>query len=95
VTYNLPAGWYLSSVPIITANWEASSGNTWTVPMGGGVGKLFRLGKLLVNTQLQPHMDSTTESIARAIACTEPHADDRGMRRKMSHSSGILTQHCR
>jgi hypothetical protein len=53
VNYNLPDGWYLSSAPIITANWEASSGDKWTVPLGGGVGKLFRLDKLPINTQLQ------------------------------------------
>jgi hypothetical protein len=53
VNYNLPDGWYLTSAPIITANWEASSGNKWTVPVGGGVGKLFKLDKLPVNTQLQ------------------------------------------
>ena len=53
VNYNLPDGWYLTSVPLITANWEASSGNTWTVPVGGGVGKLFKLDKLPINTQLQ------------------------------------------
>ena len=55
VNYNLPDGWYLSSAPIITANWEASSDNTWTVPVGGGFGKLWRIGKvgLPVNTQIQ------------------------------------------
>ena len=53
VNYNLPDGWYLDSSPIITANWEASSGNKWTVPLGGGVGKLFKLDKLPINTQLQ------------------------------------------
>ncbi len=53
VNYNFPGGWYLTSAPIITANWEASSGNKWTVPVGAGVGKLFKLGKLPVNTQLQ------------------------------------------
>ena len=46
VNYNLPNGWYLTSAPIITANWEADSGNKWTVPVGGGVGKIFRWGKL-------------------------------------------------
>ena len=30
--------------PIITANWRANSGNVWTVPMGGGVGKIMKLG---------------------------------------------------
>ena len=43
---------YLVRAPIITANWEASSGDTWTVPVGGG-GKLFKLDKLPINTQLQ------------------------------------------
>jgi hypothetical protein len=31
VNYNLPGGTYINSVPIITANWEASSGNKWTL----------------------------------------------------------------
>ncbi len=53
VNYNLAGGWYLSSAPVLTANWKADSGDQWTVPLGGGVGKLFRLGKLPVNTQLQ------------------------------------------
>jgi hypothetical protein len=53
VNYNLPDGWYLSSIPIITANWEADSGNRWTVPIGGGAGKILKFGKLPVNTQLQ------------------------------------------
>ena len=52
VNYNLPGGWYLTSSPIITANWKADSDDRWTVPLGGGAGKLLRLGKLPVNTQL-------------------------------------------
>jgi hypothetical protein len=54
VNYNLPGGWYLSSVPVLTANWAAKkSRDVWTVPLGGGVGKLFKIGKLPINTQLQ------------------------------------------
>jgi len=53
VNYNLPQGWYLTSSPIITANWEADSDNTWTVPVGGGFGRLFTIGKLPVNMQVQ------------------------------------------
>jgi hypothetical protein len=53
VNYNFGEGWYLVSAPIMTANWEAASGDKWTVPLGGGVGKLFRLDKLPINTQLQ------------------------------------------
>ena len=52
VNYNFPGGLYLNSVPIITANWKADGGQQWTVPLGLGVGKIFHLGKLPVNTQL-------------------------------------------
>ena len=53
INYNLPQGWYISSAPIITANWEADSGDKWTVPFGGGVGKIFRIGKQPMNAQVQ------------------------------------------
>lgn len=53
INYNLPNGWYITSSPIITANWKADSDNTWTVPFGGGFGRLFKIGKLPVNTQVQ------------------------------------------
>jgi hypothetical protein len=43
LNYNLPGGWYLTSSPVITANWERSS-DPWTVPLGGGVGRIFSLG---------------------------------------------------
>jgi hypothetical protein len=53
VNYNLPKGWYLSSAPIIIANWRATSGNMWTVPFGGGAGIVTRLGLQPVNIGVQ------------------------------------------
>ncbi len=53
INYNMADGWYLSSAPIMTANWEADSGNKWTVPVGGGGGKVFRIGKQPVNATAQ------------------------------------------
>ena len=53
VNYNMPDGWYLVSAPIITANWEASSDNAWTVPLGGGIGKIFKVGKQPLNASIQ------------------------------------------
>lgn len=44
VNYNLPDGWYVSSAPIITADWNAAADDRWTLPMGGGVGRVFKLG---------------------------------------------------
>ena len=52
LNYNLPEGLYLTSSPVITVNWKADSGQRWTVPIGGGVGKIFHFGKLPVNMQL-------------------------------------------
>ena len=53
VNYNLPKGWYLTTSPIITADWHAQVDQRWTVPVGGGIGRLMRFGKLPVNLQLQ------------------------------------------
>lgn len=55
VNYNIPKskGWYLSSSPTMTANWNASDGQSWTVPVGGGVGKLFHVGKQHLNAKIQ------------------------------------------
>jgi len=53
INYNMPNGWYLVSAPIITSNWKADSSDKWTVPFGGGIGKVFRLGKLPINAQTQ------------------------------------------
>ena len=52
VNYNLPGGTYINSIPIITAAWDAPSGQQWTVPLGLGVGHIFHFGKLPVNMQL-------------------------------------------
>jgi hypothetical protein len=52
INYNFPS-FYITSSPIITANWEAESGQQWTVPIGAGVGKLVKLGgKLPLNLNI-------------------------------------------
>jgi len=53
INMNFPKGWYISSAPIITANWKAADGQQWIVPFGGGGGKIVRIGKLPVNIQAQ------------------------------------------
>jgi hypothetical protein len=52
INYNMKGGWYVSTAPVMTANWEADSGNQWTVPLGGGVGRVFKIGKQHVNVKL-------------------------------------------
>jgi hypothetical protein len=53
VNYNMKKGWYLASSPIVTANWRASSGNVLTLPFGGGVGRIMKLGNQPVNLLAQ------------------------------------------
>ncbi|MGC6506461.1 MAG: hypothetical protein ACON39_07815 [Coraliomargaritaceae bacterium] len=52
VNYNLDAGWYLSTSPLVTMNWEADSGEQLKLPIGGGVGKLHRFGGQSVDFRL-------------------------------------------
>ena len=55
LNYNLDGGWYLLADPIIVANWDAPSDQRWTVPVGGGVGKLFSIGKQTINSRLEAY----------------------------------------
>jgi hypothetical protein len=61
ITYNLKKGWNINSGPIITANWhnkasgdaangdDTTPGGRWTIPYGGGVGRVMRMGFQPVN----------------------------------------------
>jgi hypothetical protein len=55
VNYNLDKGWYLIADPIATVNWNARDSNKWTIPIGGGVGKLFTIGKLPINSRIEAY----------------------------------------
>jgi hypothetical protein len=52
LNYNFAGGAYLTTSPILTVDWKAESSQRWTVPIGGGVGKIFHFGRLPVNTQI-------------------------------------------
>jgi len=60
VNYNMEEGWYLTSSPVITANWLASS-NKWAVPIGAGIGKIFRIGDQPMNGQLRAVANRRTD----------------------------------
>jgi hypothetical protein len=55
VNYNMANGWYLVSAPIITADWMRDSGDQWTLPLGGGFGRVFNIGAQPVNMSLQAY----------------------------------------
>lgn len=60
INYNLPDAWFLTSAPILTANWKAGGGDQWTVPVGGGVGKVFRIGTQPMNASVQAYYNAIT-----------------------------------
>jgi hypothetical protein len=58
--YNFKRGWYVVSSPIITADWTAERNKRWTVPVGGGAGKLFKIGHQPLNARAQFFNDVRT-----------------------------------
>jgi hypothetical protein len=55
ITYNMEHGWFLTSSPIITADWLAPGHNKWLVPFGGGFGRMARVGKQPIVWQLHTY----------------------------------------
>jgi len=59
VNYNIgKTGWYVVSAPILNANWRAPGGDVWTVPVGGGFGKVFTLVKQPLNASVQGYYNA-------------------------------------
>ena len=58
VNYNMAHGWYLTTAPVITSNWLAASGQQWTVPVGGGFGRVFRVGDQPVNASVSGYYNA-------------------------------------
>jgi len=63
VNYNLPKGWYLTTSPSIGANWKADADNRWLVPLGGGVGKVFRLFGQRMSTTVEFYYHAVSPEI--------------------------------
>lgn len=53
VNYNFHHGWYLTSSPVVTADWEKQRAQRWLVPVDGGAGKIVRIGVVPVNMYTQ------------------------------------------
>jgi hypothetical protein len=49
INYNLGRGLAIGTSPIITANWEAPSGQKWTVPLGAQISQIIPIAKVPVN----------------------------------------------
>ncbi len=70
VRRTLPKNWFFLYDPIITANWDAASGQKWLVPVGGGFGRSFKLHPTRMNVSLQAYYnaikpDGAPDSVVR------------------------------
>jgi hypothetical protein len=53
VNYNFGRGWAMSFSPLLTANWDASDGNEWTVPLGVGLVRTTVFNRRPMNVGVQ------------------------------------------
>lgn len=60
VFYNFKHGWYVLTTPIVTADWTAERDKRWTVPVGGGAGKIFKIGHQPLNARAEFFNDVRT-----------------------------------
>ena len=55
VNYNLEGGWYLLSDSVITVDWKINSGDKVTLPLGGGIGRIFKVGNQPMNMRVEAY----------------------------------------
>lgn len=61
INFNFPYGYYLTTSPTITSNWEEKE---WIVPFGFGGGKVFEFDKQYLNVSLQAYYNVVSPSSA-------------------------------
>ena len=79
-SYHFSDGWSVGSSPNITANWLSRGGQQWTVPIGGGIDKILRLGeqriKLSVDTYynaIRPQAGNQNWLVQVTVTLLFPH----------------------
>ena len=64
-SWNLADGWYLTAHPELDANWSTHVGHRWTVPMGGGIGRVFEVGTQSFSGAVTVHRNAMSATSAR------------------------------
>lgn len=54
INYNTP-NYYLNTSPTMSYNWDAAGSDAWTIPVGGGIGKIVRFGGMPVDLRLSAY----------------------------------------
>ena len=53
--WNFPRGWWIGTSPNNIADWQLPTDQVWTVPVGGGFGKVFVNGRYPINVKLEAY----------------------------------------
>ena len=64
VFYNFPEGWFVTYRPQITADWTVDKNHRWTVPVGGGFGRVFPVGDMVMDIHVQGFYNGLTSPAA-------------------------------
>ena len=64
VNYNLEGGWYLISDSVITVDWKINSGDKVTLPLGGGFGRIFKIGNQPMNARVEAYYNAVRPDAA-------------------------------
>jgi hypothetical protein len=69
VNYNFGKGWALAVAPIITANWNAPSGEEWTVPLGFGISRttVFNRRPIQLGVQYYSNIERPSGSAGQTL----------------------------
>lgn len=60
VFYNFIKSWFVVSTPTITAAWNSPSPNRWVVPIGGGIGHVFKISEQTYSMSFQSYYNVVT-----------------------------------
>ena len=64
VNYNLEGGWYLISDSVITVDWKINSGDKVPLPLGGGFGRIFKIGNQPMNARVEAYYNAVRPDAA-------------------------------
>ena len=64
VNYNLEGGWYVISDSVITVDWKINSGDKVTLPLGGGFGRIFKIGNQPMNARVEAYYNAVRPDAA-------------------------------
>jgi hypothetical protein len=71
VSYHFGNGWSVGSSPNITANWLSKNGQQWTVPIGGGIEKVLRLGGQHMKISVDAYYNAIRPTAGNDIALVQ------------------------